>query len=86
MWPNDQEKILRNYIPNKTQAIFDLIYNPYDTPLVKIARQQGCKIIKGVDMLIHQAVKAFKFWTGLDPDIKLMKKTAIESLEIISSK
>jgi shikimate dehydrogenase len=85
MWPKFQGDILRDYIPNKHQAVFDLVYNPIETPLVKKAKKQGCKIISGLDMLIYQAVKAFKFWTGVDPDIELMKKTADECLQLIFS-
>lgn len=80
MWPNINETIFQNYTPLDSQWIFDLVYNPIETQLVKTAKKMGCKLINGLDMLIYQASEAFKWWTGKYPDINLMKKVAIEKL------
>lgn len=51
----------------KSSAIFfDLIYNPKYTSFLGQARDSGFKIINGEDMLIYQALEAFKIWTGID--------------------
>ena len=86
MWPHVNDSILSNYVPKPSQCVFDLVYNHIETQLVKIAKKNGCKIISGLDMLLYQAVKAFRWWTDVNPKLKLMKKVAIDCLTSISSK
>jgi shikimate dehydrogenase len=55
-------------IPFPPQAvIYDLVYNPRETKLVKDARAQGLNAHTGLGMLIEQAALAFEIWTGLCP-------------------
>ena len=60
--------------------VYDVIYNPKKTVLLKLAQKYGYKTINGVDMFIHQAVEAEKIWTGRTPDFKDMKIAALENL------
>jgi len=46
------------------QIVFDLIYNPAQTLLLKIAKEKGCKIINGLQMLYSQAEESWKIWTN----------------------
>jgi shikimate dehydrogenase len=85
MYPNVKVDILANYVPTASQRIFDLVYNPLETQLVQKAKQCGCNIINGLDMLLYQAAEAFNWWTGNNPDVKLMKKVAFECLQSTSS-
>ena len=64
----------------KNSIVYDLIYNPYKTVLLKEAQNLGLKTINGLDMLIYQAQKAFEIWTGEIPDFKIMKIAALESM------
>jgi shikimate dehydrogenase len=48
-------------------AVYDLIYNPYETKLVRDARAAGLSARTGLGMLIEQAALAFEIWTGCDP-------------------
>ena len=48
-------------------AIYDLVYNPRETKLVRDAREQGCAATTGLGMLIEQAALAFEIWTGHIP-------------------
>jgi len=48
-------------------AVYDLVYNPRETKLVRNARAQGLPATTGLGMLIEQAALAFKLWTGQDP-------------------
>lgn len=50
-------------------VIFDCVYNPLETPLLKQARQKGLVPVDGLGMLLHQARPGFKAWFGVDPDI-----------------
>jgi hypothetical protein len=46
------------------QLVFDTVYTPEQTLLVKEAKQQGCTVVTGVDMFVRQAVLQFKHFTG----------------------
>ena len=48
-------------------AVYDLVYNPRETKLVRDARAQGCAAVTGLGMLIEQAAVAFERWTGHVP-------------------
>jgi 3-dehydroquinate dehydratase / shikimate dehydrogenase len=44
--------------------VFDMIYDPPETRLLKLARERGAQIIPGVEMFVHQAARQFEIWTG----------------------
>ncbi len=54
--------------------VADLIYDPAETKLLRLAREAGCKSMNGLMMLIWQGALAFKIWTGEDMPIDLVKK------------
>jgi 3-dehydroquinate dehydratase / shikimate dehydrogenase len=56
-------------------VVFDAVYNPENTLLVKDARNQRCKVITGVDMFVRQAAMQFKLFTELDAPAELMRET-----------
>lgn len=60
--------------------VYDVIYNPKKTILLKLAQKNGYRTINGVDMFIHQALAAEQIWTGRTPDFKDMKIAALENL------
>jgi shikimate dehydrogenase len=64
----------------KGALVYDVIYNPKKTLLLKLAQKLGYRTINGVDMFIHQAVAAEQIWTGRTPDFKDMKIAALENL------
>ena len=49
------------------EIVFDLVYSPRDTALIRQAREAGCSTIGGLEMLIAQAERQFEIWTGLRP-------------------
>lgn len=61
-------------------VVYDVIYNPKKTILLKLAQKHGYRTINGVDMFIHQALAAEQIWTGRTPDFKDMKIAALENL------
>lgn len=65
---------------NPNTVIYDIVYNPVKTVLIQEAQKRGLKTIGGLDMLIYQAERAIQIWTGKDPDVKLMKIAALETL------
>jgi len=53
--------------------VYDLIYNPAPTPLLKFSAKKGCMIIDGLQMLIAQGIKSLSFWTdGLEVPFHIM--------------
>jgi 3-dehydroquinate dehydratase/shikimate dehydrogenase len=56
-------------------AVFDTVYNPAETLLLKQAKETGAKTISGLDMFIFQAAEQFKLFTGKDANPDLMRKT-----------
>ena len=51
-------------------CVYDLIYNPIDTRLLREAREAGCETVGGLEMLVAQAKIQFKLWTGKEFDLK----------------
>lgn len=60
--------------------VFDLVYNPAETPLVVAAKSRGAKAVSGLGMLVYQAAESFKLWTGVDADTAAMRKAAEAAL------
>ena len=60
--------------------VYDIVYNPLKTELIKYAKKHGIKTIQGLDMLIYQGAKAFEIWTGKKPDVLKMKIAALEAM------
>lgn len=44
--------------------VFDMVYNPIETPLLKLAKQRGIPTISGVEMFVQQGARQFEIWTG----------------------
>jgi len=59
-------------------VVADIIPNPPRTRLVMDAEQRGCRVIDGLGMLVNQGVIGVKYWTGLDVDPAVMRKTIAE--------
>jgi 3-dehydroquinate dehydratase/shikimate dehydrogenase len=54
-------------------VVFDAVYNPEETLLLRGARQRGCRVVSGVDMFVRQACLQFKLFTGHDGPAELMR-------------
>lgn len=64
----------------KDGIIYDIVYNPTKTELIKQAIKAERRTIGGLDMLVHQGARAFEIWTGIKPDTDKMKIAALERL------
>ncbi|WP_320171557.1 shikimate dehydrogenase [Maridesulfovibrio sp.] len=49
-------------------TVYDLVYNPMETVLIKEARAKGCRVMHGIEMFLHQGMEQFRIWTGKDLD------------------
>jgi shikimate dehydrogenase len=68
MFPHTETSPLPENLSLPSNAfVYDLVYNPRETELVRCARSQGLQAATGLGMLIEQAVLAFQLWTGHNP-------------------
>ena len=75
MTPNTETSPLpENTVLSKNTFVYDLVYNPHETKLVRDARVQGLSASTGLGMLIEQAALAFEKWTGVNPDRAAMQQ------------
>lgn len=57
----------------KADAVYDMIYRPAETPLLKLARRAGCRASNGLGMLLHQGAKALEIWSGQAAPTQVMR-------------
>ncbi|UCC20742.1 MAG: shikimate dehydrogenase [Promethearchaeota archaeon] len=82
MYPNIEESPIPDKFLHDGLIVFDIVYNPLKTKLMKEAAKIGCKVLGGLDMLINQGVLAFEWWTGKTPNNQLMKAKIMEYLRL----
>ncbi len=72
--------------PNEMNArlVFDLIYNPIDTPLIRAAREKSIPVITGVEMFVHQGARQFEIWTGKPAPEEEMIRVVVHALRQLS--
>jgi 3-dehydroquinate dehydratase/shikimate dehydrogenase len=81
MYPNVDATPVPKELLKRGTAVFDTVYNPAETLLLKEAKKKRTKRIDGVSMFVNQAMAQFELFTGSKGDAKLMRETVIESLE-----
>jgi 3-dehydroquinate dehydratase/shikimate dehydrogenase len=64
----------------RTKLVFDLVYNPADTPLIRLARQQNIPVITGVEMFVQQGARQFEIWTGKPAPEEEMLRVVVHAL------
>ena len=81
MSPNITETPVPVTLLKSGLVVFDIVYNPLKTRLLREADEAGAKTISGIDMLVRQGALSFEKWTGQKAPVDLMKKEAIKVLE-----
>ena len=64
MYPKPDESPIDEKVLKNCKALYDAVYNPHDTLLIKKAESVGCKAIHGMEMLVNQAAVAHEIWLG----------------------
>ena len=64
----------------KTRAVYDMIYQPSQTPLLTSAQEAGCKYANGLGMLLYQGAKALEIWSGQTAPIDVMRGALKEAV------
>lgn len=59
--------------------VFDMVYTPLETPLLKLARSRGLAVISGVEMFVQQGARQFEIWTGKPaPESEMLRVVELE--------
>lgn len=66
-----------------TLWVFDLVYNPIETRLLKLAQAKGCGTISGAEMFVHQAARQFEIWTGKPAPVDGIRQVLLRQLGAI---
>ena len=62
------------------KTVYDLVYNPRRTRLIREAIDAGCEVVCGLEMLVAQALRQFEWWCGVPPSVELFREAALEAL------
>jgi shikimate dehydrogenase len=82
MWPHEDGSIWPDGVlvpPHLT--VFDLVYNPAETRLLRRARESGARAIGGLEMLVRQGALAFEMWTGQPAPVEVMRAACERALK-----
>ena len=80
MTPNINATLVPAGLIKPNMVVFDAVYNPTKTRLLREAEQAGAKTIGGINMLVWQGVLAFEMWTGQKAPVELIKQEIIKAL------
>ena len=81
MSPDVENSLVPAELLKSGLTVFDVIYSPLKTKLLREAEVAGCRTISGVDMLVWQGVLCFEKWTGHAAPFETMRREAIKMLE-----
>lgn len=65
-----------------TEIVSDLIYNPLETRLLRLAREKGCRTHGGLGMFVYQGAYAFEYWTGVPAPVEAMRGAVLASMNV----
>ena len=80
MHPNSEISPLPDNELFHGQVVYDIVYVPEKTELIRLAESKGLKTVGGLGMLVHQGCASFKLWTGTSPNPELFYTAAREQL------
>jgi len=83
MYPKVEETPISKELLHDDLFVFDVVYNPLETRLMKEAAKMGCTTLGGLDMLVNQGILAFEWWLNKKPNKDLMKNKIIEYFGLI---
>jgi shikimate dehydrogenase len=81
MSPDDDQTPVPADLLGVSLTVFDVVYNPYETRLLREAKAAGAKTISGLEMLVRQGAVAFEKWTGIKAPVDVMRQSALDLLQ-----
>ncbi len=80
MAPKSEESLVPRGLLRPGQVVFDVVYTPLETRLLREAAAAGARAVPGLGMFVHQAAIQFELWTGREAPVDLMTRTVSEAL------
>ena len=80
MYPRIDQCTLPKHLLKQGRVVMDVIYNPLETKLLKMAKAQGCVTISGLSMFVYQGAEQFRLWTGINPPMRAMSRVVKKAL------
>jgi shikimate dehydrogenase len=81
MWPKAEQSVWPHSVPvPRNVLVFDLVYTPEETTLLKQARDAGADAVGGLGMLVHQGALTFRMWTGAPAPMEVMQDTCKQAM------
>jgi shikimate dehydrogenase len=80
MYPHIEQHPVPEHLLGVGKVVMDIIYNPLETRLLKIAKARGCKTISGLSMFVYQGAEQFRLWTGINPPVSAMSRAVKKAL------
>jgi shikimate dehydrogenase len=74
--PLDEEQ----FALRQARAVYDMIYRPAETPLLRAAKAAACRTANGVGMLLYQGARALELWTGRTAPVKIMREALVKHI------
>jgi len=81
MHPNEDASLVPPELFRPGQVVFDIVYTPLETRLLREAQSRGCTVIRGIEMFINQAALQFQYFTGVDAPVEIMRRVVMEQLQ-----
>lgn len=81
MHPQEDATLIPVEFLKKGQVVFDVVYTPLETRMLRDATSKGCRVISGVEMFINQAALQFERFTGESAPVEVMRQVVMERLK-----
>ncbi len=81
MHPHGDDTPVPSHLLREKPVVFDIVYHPLATRLLKEARAAGCLTLNGLEMLVHQGAAQFETWTGRRAPFKVMLEAVLRRVE-----
>ncbi len=79
--PSEGQMLVKKALIPKAALVYDLVYNPVETPLLREAKKSGAQVLGGLPMLVYQGAASFELWTGKEAPIDIMFEAARRALK-----
>jgi len=80
MHPKTAESPVPPEFLRQEMVVYDAVYNPLETRLIREARAAGCRTVPGIEHFVRQAVEQFELWTGRPAPVETMRRVVVEAL------
>ena len=74
---NGEKNIIPYTLMDEQTTVYDIVYKPLKTDLIKAANEKNCKIIYGYEMLLGQAIRSFEIWLDQKAPYEVMKRSIL---------